>query len=126
MKLLFYKRDKTMAVFKNDPFEIVYKAFKNLFPDKYCEIWWDDIIQDNEGEGCGYTVFPEENNSDETIRVYINTSLSVKDSVEILAHELAHVGVGVEHNHDEVWYKAFDDMFDEYNRLIEIHESNRN
>lgn len=33
------------------------------------------------------------------------------------AHELAHVAVGVEHDHDEVWQEAFDKIFEEYNRI---------
>lgn len=117
-----------MAVFKNDQYEIVYQAFKNLFPDKDCEIWWEEQIRDDvTGNECyGLTDFPQDDDPNRTIRVFVKPSLTVNDSVEILAHELAHVGVGVEHNHDEVWYKAFDDMFDEYNRLIEIHEGNRN
>ena len=39
--------------------------------------------------------------------------------VETLAHELAHVAVGVEHEHDAVWEEAFDKIFAEYNRLGE-------
>ena len=39
------------------------------------------------------------------------------DAVEIFAHELAHVAVGVGHAHDAVWEKAFDDIREEYNRI---------
>ena len=39
------------------------------------------------------------------------------DAVEVLAHELAHVAVGIEHDHDEVWQEAFDKIFEEYNRI---------
>ena len=39
--------------------------------------------------------------------------------VETFAHELAHVAVGVEHEHDSVWEEAFDKIFAEYNRIGE-------
>ena len=26
--------------FKNDPFAMIYEAFKRLYPGKQCEIWW--------------------------------------------------------------------------------------
>ena len=45
--------------------------------------------------------------------------MSINDTVETFAHELAHAGVGAEHEHDDVWAKAFDDLFNEYNLLGE-------
>lgn len=44
-------------------------------------------------------------------------NLPIGDTVEIFAHELAHAAVGIEHEHDDVWEKAFDDLFDEYCRF---------
>ena len=43
--------------------------------------------------------------------------MSINNAVEIFAHELAHAGVGVEQEHNERWRKAFDDLFDEYNKI---------
>lgn len=56
---------------------------------------------------------------DGTVSVFVKPSLEVADAVEILAHELAHVAVGIEHDHDEVWQEAFNKIFDEYNRIGE-------
>lgn len=36
--------------------------------------------------------------------------------METLAHELAHVIVGPNHDHDEKWEEVFDNIFNEYNR----------
>lgn len=41
----------------------------------------------------------------------------VNIQTETLGHELAHVAVGPEHEHDEVWKAAFDAIFDEYNKI---------
>ena len=47
----------------------------------------------------------------------IAEGVKVLDAVEILSHELAHVAVGADHEHDEVWEAAFDAIFKEYNRI---------
>lgn len=44
-------------------------------------------------------------------------SLEVNNAVEIFAHELAHVAVGVDHEHDDAWEDAFEAIFQEYNRI---------
>ena len=101
--------------FINDPFALVWKAFKNLYPDKDCEMWWDSEIRDSESgiPALGMTDF----GVDGLVSVFIKPSLSVVDATEVLAHELAHVAVGVEQDHNEVWETAFDAIFREYNRI---------
>ena len=93
-------------------------AFKRLFPDKKYTAYFEPNIRDSEhGEKvCGLTDFGD----DGEITVFIDTELSINNAVEIFAHELAHVAVGVEHDHDEVWEKAFDDLFEEYNKIGEV------
>lgn len=104
-------------VFSNSPFEMLDLAFKRLFPGIEYEACFEPNIRDDEkGEKvCGLTDFAE----DGTITIFIDTDLSINNAVEIFAHELAHAGVGVEHGHDEVWEKAFDSLFDEYNKIGE-------
>lgn len=100
--------------FKNDIFALIWQAFKNLYPNKDCECFWEPNIRD-EGDGTealGLTDFSEDG-----ITVFVKTSLSIENAAEIFAHELAHVAVGLEHDHDEVWEKSFDDIFEEYNRI---------
>lgn len=106
---------KYNTVFINDPFTMVYEAFGNLYPDKHCICQWAPKIRaDEDGSPVlGLTNFGE----DGEINVYISSSLKVEDAMDILAHELAHVAVGIDHDHDEVWEKAYDDIFDEYNRI---------
>lgn len=102
--------------FNNDIFSMIWIAFKNIFPDKECKCFWEpNIIEDEEGnKRLGLTDFNTETGE---ITVFVTPSLLVCDAAEIFAHELAHVAVGAEHEHDEVWEKAFDDIFEEYNRI---------
>ena len=102
--------------FVNDVFGMVWKAFKNLYPDKDCKCFWSPDIRDTQdGEKClGLTDFNEESGE---VTVFIKPTIPVVDALEIFAHELAHVAVGVKHDHDAEWEKAFDNIFNEYNRL---------
>ena len=102
-------------IFKNSPFEILNIAFKRLFPNvKYNAYFEPNIEQYSDGDAIyGLTSF--ENNGE--IIILIDSCLSISNATEIFAHELAHAGVGHEHEHDEVWKKAFDDLFNEYNKI---------
>lgn len=108
-------KDRLIAPFQNDMFAMVWGAFKKLCPDKECEIYWEPKIRDEEdGKPVyGLTDFAV----DGSVAVFVKPSLEVADAVEVLAHELAHVAVGIEHDHDEVWQEAFDKIFEEYNRI---------
>lgn len=102
--------------FINDIFAMIYQAFKNLYPDKTCVCCWDeDLGSDNEGNKVyGITNFENDGN----ITVYVTTELPICDCAEVFAHELAHVAVGHENDHNDIWEKAFDDIFNEYNRMV--------
>lgn len=102
--------------FVNDPYAILLKAFRKLYPDKHFVAYWD-MKPDGwkEGDGYGYTQFPDD--SFPIIGIYAD--FPVQQQVEIFAHELAHVAAGVEHEHDGVWDGAFAAIFDEYNRIAE-------
>lgn len=101
--------------FENDPFALVWMAFKNLYPGKECKVWYDKKEQDENSEtvALGETFFED----DGTTTVFIDYDLQVKDAVEIFAHELAHVAAGEEAAHGEAWENAFDSIFSEYNKI---------
>lgn len=104
--------------FKNDIFGLIWEAFKNLYPDKDCECYFETQIRDNaDGEKAyGLTDFDEETGG---ITLFVDAALPLQDAAEIFAHELAHVAVGIEHDHDEEWENAFEAIFVEYNRVGE-------
>ena len=101
--------------FKNDIFALIWKAFKNIYPEKECECFWEPGIRESENgsEVFGLTDFGE----DGTVVVFVRPDMRVADAGEILAHELAHVAVGVEHDHDAIWEEAFAAIFEEYNKI---------
>lgn len=101
--------------FKNDPFALVWNAFVNLYPGKEFEAYWEPMIRDEED---GTPVFGLTDFCDgEPPAVFVKPSLEVNNAVEIFAHELAHVAVGVDHEHDDAWEDAFEAIFQEYNRI---------
>lgn len=107
----------TNWIFKNCPFQMLDICFKRLFPAVKYKAYFEPNIRDDEdgNEVCGLTDFGD----DGEITIFVDVDLSINDAVEIFAHELAHAGVGADHEHDDVWAKAFDDLFDEYNKLGE-------
>ena len=103
--------------FANDPFALVWQAFKNLYPGKDCEVQWQLGIQDDglSEQGYGFTEFCE----DGSILVAVDANLRVSNAVEVLAHELAHVAVVIENEHGAAWEAAFEAIFQEYGRIAE-------
>ena len=100
--------------FANDMIPVIWKAFKNLYPDKNCICYWDDRMTVSAKDGpFGYTDFCDTGE----IVVSVSPGLSVYDAAEVFAHELAHVAVGPEAEHGEKWKEAFDRIGDEYERI---------
>lgn len=101
--------------FYNDMCSIVWKAFKNLYPDKQVTCEWTPVLDDAEDGNSVYGRTIELDDGEYFVQVI--TTLPVEDATEILAHELAHVAVGIDHDHDETWEAAFEELFEEYNRI---------
>lgn len=97
-------------LFVNDPFVRVYEAFRKLYPDNDCFCFWTDDLED----AHGVTLFSD--NPRMSPEIFISADLPVKHAVEILAHELAHVAVGADADHGEVWENAFEAIHQEYCR----------
>lgn len=108
-----HREERMETPFKNDPFSMVMIAYKRLY-DKPCEIWWDYHDEDSHKEEYGFTHQP---NDGSTPTVIIYSDHPVEIQVETLAHELAHVAVGAEHKHDEVWEEAFAAIHTEFGKI---------
>lgn len=103
-------------IFSNSPFEMLNKAFKNLYPDKNYIAYIDVDMKDENGKNvCGCTQFVD----NEIPIIFIDASLSIQNAIEIFAHELAHVASGEKAGHGQEWEKSFEDIFNEYNRIGE-------
>ena len=108
--------DRKNWIFRNDPFQMLDIAFRRLFPNIEYEAVFVPNLKDDDGkEMYGLTTFTP----DGEIEIAVGTQLAMNDTIETFAHELAHAAVGIEHDHDDVWAKAFDDLFDEYNNVAE-------
>ena len=101
-----------ISPFQNDPFALVCQAYKNLFSKPFVA-FYDQHDDDQHKEEYGYTHFVD--GKIPTVIIFAEHSINIQ--VETFAHELAHVAVGVEHEHDDAWEAAFDAIFREYNRL---------
>ena len=108
-------KERMESPFIYDPFAIVFQAFKNLYPDKECFVEWqpEEMVDDNGNGYVGMTTFADDGNA----YVEISIAIPVKDAVETLAHELAHVAAGEEEAHGEKWENAFTAIHAEYDRI---------
>lgn len=81
----------------NDPIKHTLLVTQKLYPNISAEILYTDNYDD---EGLVYTLFP---NDDSTPIIVIDVSVPFNTLPGILAHELAHIVVGIEENHRELW-----------------------
>ena len=117
-------KNKFEHPFSNDMLGVVWQAFKNLYTEKVDKIrsicWIVDVhefVEDKpDEETLGFTRFNMESN---VADIMIGANITVYDSVYVFAHELAHVAVGPEHKHDDVFQCAYDSLCDEYNRIVD-------
>ena len=114
--------DAVPVVFVNDPFRVVYQAFKELYPDKECEILFDYNAEttDTHERVKGVTIFPDDGSIPQ---IRIDCEQTIDQISGILAHELAHVALGKpdwddrELDHGEDFEKTLDAIFDRFNEL---------
>ena len=114
--------DAVPVVFINDPFHVVYQAFKELYPDKECEIMFDYNVEttDTHERVKGVTIFPDDGSIPQ---IRIDCEQTIDQISGILAHELAHVALGKpewddrELDHGEDFEKVLDAIFDRFNEL---------
>ena len=103
--------------FMNDPFALVAMAFKRLYPGlEFDALIVPELKDENGSPVCGETVFPEDGSKP---CVEISGAIPLAAAVEILAHELAHVAAPDDQEHGKRWKAAFDQIFEEYNKIAE-------
>ena len=103
--------------FLNDPSSLVAQAFAVIYPGtEYEAILVDKITTEDGTEMVGCTTFPD----DGTLPlIEVAGHIPAEAVPEILAHELAHVAVGIENEHGAAWEAAFEAIFQEYGRIAE-------
>lgn len=104
--------------FKNDPFVMLAKAYDNLYDNPYVAVI-EQHIDDKEKiheEKYGYTSFPTDGGVP-TVVIFAEHAIHIQ--IETFAHELAHVAVGIDQEHNSEWEKAFDNIKKEYDKIGE-------
>lgn len=102
--------------FNNDQSAIVALAFANLYPGIEYDAQLVQSIKDDAGSTAyGVTVFPTDGS---TPMISISAEVPIRAMPELLAHELAHLAAP-DDDHGEKWKAAEDEIYAEYNRLIE-------
>lgn len=111
------KQPTNISPFDNDPFCIVDKVFCKLYPDKRYRAQVAFDLRDGEENGVfGSTTFPTDGSTPE---ILVSCEAPYLDTVELFAHELAHVATGDRAGHNDEWEKAFAAIHQEYMRAIE-------
>lgn len=100
-----------MTITFHNPFQMVIDAAVKLYPELECIIQFDPRL---ECPPYGETWWSNE--PDEIPVIAISSSLTMETSLEILAHELAHVIAGPEAGHSDEWRDIFSKIHDQYNK----------
>jgi hypothetical protein len=122
-----------MAVEFVNVFQDVIEAAEEEFGELNCLIQFNPTVNPENLDGgdsiYGETIFPEKDDPDQRPLVNIGTHLTVADSLEILAHELAHVIDGKPEEgrdpHDQRFYDIFDRISMSYAMLCETKYADR-
>lgn len=106
----------------NNPFDMVLKATKELYPKTRAWIQFNSSIKFKRFLWfrfgyCGYKNFSDKNDIQVSV-IDISTNIPFEAMVETLAHELAHVVVGLNERHDEKWLEAFDKINKKYYEIV--------
>jgi len=98
-----------------DPMSILLNAFSNLFGEYNVVIQYNPKIKRRFFRGYwGETFFPDDGGIP---IISLSTHLKIEHTIEILAHELAHVAAGINAGHDIVWEDCFNRLHLEHNRI---------
>lgn len=98
-------------MFINDPIKILEEAYQNLYGAINFELYWDIITDD----AVGMTFFPDDGS---TPQILIDVRLEMYKVPEIIAHEMAHVVAGEKSGHSQYWENVFDEIKEEYERIV--------
>lgn len=111
-----------MKLFINDPFYVLDKIFRELYPDKDYIAQLAPRIEDENGEEVfGETCFPESG----LPVITISTRLTINDAIEVFAHELAHIAATLEVGHGAVWDEIETELQERFNEYFSRKENEK-
>ena len=117
MKIKFYQKGQNMLKIINNPIDLVFEAFEELYPNFKAHIQFDPDLRGLEYEECGFCTF--DNNE---IYIGISTSIPFEAMAETLGHELAHAIIWKDYKgdgHTKEWEDVFNQIFEKYMEIGE-------
>lgn len=100
---------------ENDPVVYMFKVIERLYPQfKDIKVYTGDLS--NKDSSC--IVFPNEEDPFDGPFIILHYGIEYKCIPETIGHEIAHLVVGFENDHNETWETEFTKIKDEYNRLV--------
>jgi len=112
-----------MITFDLNAFNLVIEVANKLYPEMEAKIsfvpekYFKKLLKrwgaknEDVKQSCGVTMFDDEG---KIPVICINASIPCWASVEIIAHEIAHVAAGVDADHGEKWQLEYDKIFTAY------------
>lgn len=101
-----------------DPVSLILTVANKLYPGHDVEIYVvDELPQDESSPVYGMTSFPETSG---VPVIGISAELPLSSTMEVIAHEIAHVVAGKDADHDEQWEEVFLSLHAEYMRQLEL------
>lgn len=74
------------------------------------------VVEENPDDACGFTYF----DGDKTPVIAIHSEVPTDASIEIIAHEVAHVVAGKNEGHGAKWEEIFNTIHLEYTKVVEV------
>lgn len=100
-----------MISYGNNPVQDVIDICNRLYPKLNCELIFAEGIKEKD-DACAATVWPDDGSEPQ---IWIDVSASYSATVELIAHEFAHVVAGHESGHGQEWEKVFDEINSKFN-----------
>ena len=90
-----------MTIKLYSPFDMLINLINKKYPTVDVEIYFDDTLN-----SLGKTIIPD---NYDTPEIYINANNSVVQSLDIIAHEVAHA-ITPNNGHGKAWQKIYDEI----------------
>jgi len=98
------------VVFVNNPFEVMRRAFKQLYPKVPVRIHFRELERD--------LGLAELQPGQKVPHIYVDPRQTFAEVLKTLAHELAHVAVPTDAKHGKRWRAAFKAIRSECQRIV--------
>lgn len=101
-----------MLKIKNNPIDVLLEIFEENYPNESKQIN-QIMFADFKGKNLAVTQFYENAMADIYIKAHrgiFKKPMALEQITELLAHELAHIIVGIENEHNDKWENAFEDL----------------